>query len=90
MLPWLTAGDKGNIGVFWYGTDVIGDPNNQAVFANAKWKIFYAMVNTTLSKPAVQGSQLQHGYTSGQSRTGGVRRTDARSAWFDPYQLLRR
>ena len=54
MLPWLTAGDKGNIGVFWYGTDVIGDPNNQAVFANAKWKIFYAMVNTTLSKPAVQ------------------------------------
>jgi len=54
MLPWLTAGDQGNIGVFWYGSDVVGDPNNQAVFANAKWKIFYALVNTTLSKPAVQ------------------------------------
>src|SRR6202047_3380608 len=54
MLPWLTAGDQGNIGVFWYGTDVVGNPNDQTVFANAKWKIFYAMVNTTLSKPAVQ------------------------------------
>jgi hypothetical protein len=54
MLPWLTAGDQGNIGVFWYGTDVVGNPNDQTVFANAKWKIFYAMVNTTLSNPAVQ------------------------------------
>jgi hypothetical protein len=54
MLPWLTAGDKGNIGIFWYGTDVVGDPNNQTVFANAKWKIFYALVNTTLTTPAVQ------------------------------------
>jgi hypothetical protein len=54
MLPWLTAGDQGNIGVFWYGTDVVGDPNNQTIFANAKWKIFYAFVNTATSKPSVQ------------------------------------
>jgi hypothetical protein len=54
MLPWLTAGDQGSIGVFWYGTNVVGDPNNQTVFANAKWKIFYALVNTTLTTPAVQ------------------------------------
>lgn len=54
MLPWLTAGDKGQIGVFWYGTDVIGDPNNQTLFASAKWKIFYAMVNTAITTPAVQ------------------------------------
>jgi hypothetical protein len=54
MLPWLTAGDQGNIGVFWYGTDVVGNPNNQSIFANAKWKIFYAFVNATTSKPSVQ------------------------------------
>jgi hypothetical protein len=54
MLPWLTAGDQGNIGVFWYGTNVVGNPNNQTIFANAKWKIFYAYVNTTTSKPSVQ------------------------------------
>jgi hypothetical protein len=55
MLPWLTAGDKGQIGVFWYGTDVVGDPNNQTVFANAKWKIFYALVNAIISStPTVQ------------------------------------
>jgi hypothetical protein len=54
MLPWLTAGDKGSIGVFWYGTDVVGDPNNQTVFANAKWKIFYALVNSVLTTPTVQ------------------------------------
>jgi hypothetical protein len=54
MLPWLTAGDKGTIGVFWYGTNVVGDPNNQKVFANAKWKIFYAFVDATLSQPAIQ------------------------------------
>lgn len=54
MLPWMTAGDAGSLGIFWYGTDVIGDPNNQSLFANAKWKIFYALVNTTLSTPTVQ------------------------------------
>jgi hypothetical protein len=54
MLPWLTAGDQGNVGVFWYGTGVVGNPNNQTIFANAKWKIFYAYVNTTTSKPSVQ------------------------------------
>jgi hypothetical protein len=54
MLPWLTAGDQGSIGVFWYGTNVVGNPNNQAIFANAKWKIFYAFVNTASSKPALQ------------------------------------
>jgi hypothetical protein len=54
MLPWLTAGDKGSIGLFWYGTDVIGDPNNQTVFANAKWKIFYALIRTALATPTVQ------------------------------------
>jgi hypothetical protein len=54
MLPWMTVGDSGQIGIFWYGTDVVGDPNNQAIFANAKWKIFYALVNTTTSKPTVQ------------------------------------
>jgi len=54
MLPWLTAGDQGSIGVFWYGTSVVGDPNNQSVFAKAKWKIFYALVNTTLTTPTVQ------------------------------------
>ena len=53
MLPWLTAGAKGSVGVFWYGTDVIGDPNNQTVFANAKWKILYALANTT-GKATVQ------------------------------------
>ncbi len=47
MLPWLTAGDEGSVGVFWYGTDAVGDPNNQTVFANAKWKIFFALVNTS-------------------------------------------
>lgn len=55
MLPWLTAGDKGQVGIFWYGTDVVGDPNNQSVFANAKWKIFYALVSAvTSSFPTVQ------------------------------------
>jgi hypothetical protein len=65
MLPWLTAGDKGNIGMFWYGTDVVGDPNNQTIFANAKWKIFYAYVNTTTSKPTVQ-------YVVASGTTGGT------------------
>ncbi len=53
MLPWLTAGDANSIGVFWYGTNVVGNPNDQTTFANAKWKIFYAFVNTA-GKPAVQ------------------------------------
>jgi hypothetical protein len=53
MLPWLTAGANGAIGVFWYGTNVVGDPNNQTIFANAKWKIYYAYVTTT-GKPSVQ------------------------------------
>jgi len=55
MLPWLTAGGKGQVGIFWYGTDVVGDPNNQSVFANAKWKIFYALVSGVISSfPTVQ------------------------------------
>jgi hypothetical protein len=53
MLPWLTAGDANSVGVFWYGTNVVGNPNDQTTFANAKWKIFYAFVNTA-GKPAVQ------------------------------------
>jgi hypothetical protein len=53
MLPWLTAGGKGLIGLHWYGTNVVGDPNNQTIFANAKWKMYYALVNT-LGKPTVQ------------------------------------
>jgi hypothetical protein len=53
MLPWLTAGDANSIGVFWYGTNVVGNPNDQTTFATAKWKIFYAFVNTA-GKPAVQ------------------------------------
>ncbi len=54
MLPWLTAGDQGNVGVFWYGTNVVGNPNSQSIFANAKWKMFYAYVNITTTKPSVQ------------------------------------
>jgi hypothetical protein len=54
MLPWLTAGDRGQVGVFWYGTDVIGDPNNESIFGNAKWKLFYALANTATSTPSVQ------------------------------------
>jgi hypothetical protein len=72
MLPWLTAGDKGNIGVFWYGTDVVGDPNNQAVFANAKWKIFYALVNNTVSNPAVQYVVASGTATGTPDQTAGV------------------
>ncbi len=53
MLPWLTAGDANSVGVFWYGTNVVGNPNDQTTFANAKWKIFYAFVNTA-GKPSVQ------------------------------------
>jgi hypothetical protein len=55
MLPWLTAGDKGSVGVFWYGTDVVGNPNDQNVFGNAKWKLYYALAtNATASSAAVQ------------------------------------
>jgi hypothetical protein len=54
MLPWITAGDSGKLGVFWYGTDVVGDPNNQTVFANAKWKIYYAAVIILGSDPTVR------------------------------------
>ena len=53
MLPWLTAGAKGTVGVHWYGTNVVGDPNNQTIFANAKWYMYYAYV-TTAGKAAVQ------------------------------------
>ena len=53
MLPWLTAGDH-NVGIFWYGTNVIGDPNNQTVFANAKWKLYYALLTTALKTPTIQ------------------------------------
>jgi cold shock CspA family protein len=54
MLPWLTAGDRGQVSVFWYGTDVVGDPNNESIFANAKWKLFYALADTATSTPSVQ------------------------------------
>ncbi|HEY6769843.1 MAG TPA: hypothetical protein VI386_34320 [Candidatus Sulfotelmatobacter sp.] len=54
MLPWLTAGDQGYVGAFWYGTDVVGDPNNQTIFANAKWKMYYAFANVNGTTPAVQ------------------------------------
>jgi hypothetical protein len=54
MLPWITAGDSGQLGVFWYGTNVVGDPNNQTVFANAKWKIYYAQVSILGSDPTVR------------------------------------
>jgi hypothetical protein len=63
MLPWITAGAKGLIALQWYGTNVVGDPNNQTIFANAKWKMFYAMINT-IGKPTVQyvvGSGLSNG-----------------------------
>lgn len=53
MLPWLTAGGNGLIGVHWYGTNIVGDPNNQTIFANAKWKMYYALVNT-IGKTTVQ------------------------------------
>lgn len=66
MLPWLTVGDQGNIGIFWYGTNVVGDPNNQAIFTNAKWKIFYAYVNTTSRQSTVQ-YVVASGTTTGTS-----------------------
>ena len=53
MLPWLTGGESGRVALHWYGTDVVGNPNNQAVFANAKWRMFYALV-TTVGTPSVQ------------------------------------
>jgi hypothetical protein len=67
MLPWLTAGDKGSVGVFWYGTDVVGNPNNQTIFANAKWKLYYALAtNATTSSSAVQ-YVVASGTTTGTS-----------------------
>jgi hypothetical protein len=54
MLPWLTGGDSGQVGIFWYGTNVVGNPNDQSTFANAKWKIYYAFVNSLLKTPVVQ------------------------------------
>ena len=53
MLPWLTAGAKGLIGVQWYGTNVVGNPNDQTTFANAKWEFYYALVDLN-GKPSVQ------------------------------------
>ena len=61
---------KGSVGVFWYGTDVVGNPNNQTIFANAKWKIFYAFVNTS-GKAAVQ-------YVVASGTATGISRSDGR------------
>jgi hypothetical protein len=71
MLPWLTAGAKGVIGVHWYGTDVVGDPNNQSIFANAKWKMYYAYVNT-IGKLSVQYVVASGSATGSPDQMAGV------------------
>lgn len=43
LLPWILAGgDAGRVGVMWYGTDRTGNPDSDAEFGGAEWKLFYA------------------------------------------------
>ena len=43
LFPWLFAGDSGQVGVMWYGTDRVGNADSEAEFAEAEWKIYYAL-----------------------------------------------
>ena len=48
--PWLQAGDNGHVGLIWYGTNVTANsPDNFTAFANASWKVFYALTPNALS-----------------------------------------
>src|SRR3954464_14274058 len=54
--PWVLAGgDSGRVGVMWYGTDRAGDPDFDAPFQGAEWKLFYAFTdNAYAATPSFQ------------------------------------
>jgi len=42
LLPWILAGgDSGRVGVMFYGTDRPGNPDVEAGFEGAEWKLWY-------------------------------------------------
>lgn len=55
LFPWVFAGDAGRVGVMWYGTSRTGNPDSEAQFAGAEWKLFYAFTpNAFAASPAFQ------------------------------------
>jgi hypothetical protein len=51
----LAGGDSGRVGVMWYGTDRAGNPDFDADFQGAEWKLFYAFTdNAYAATPSFQ------------------------------------
>jgi hypothetical protein len=67
LLPWVVAGgDAGRVGVMWYGTDRAGDPDQDAGFQGAEWKLWYAFTpNAFASAPSFQ-------YVAASGQTSGT------------------
>jgi hypothetical protein len=50
VLPWITAGDAGRIGLTWYETDKEGDSDNTDDMENATWDVKAAFCVDALSE----------------------------------------
>lgn len=79
VMPWLVAGEEGRVGVAWYGTDVIGNPNTMP--ASTDWRLYYAeSLNAASGSPSfsqwdVLGTPTHRGSIS----TGGLTGASDRS-----------
>ena len=40
VFPWIVAGEAGKIGLAWYGTTTVGDPNGMP--SGTRWRVHYA------------------------------------------------
>lgn len=73
VLPWITAGDEGRVGLVWYGTDTEGDSNNADQMAEALWDIECALsVNALDEEPEFLITTIEEEVHGGTISTGGL------------------
>jgi hypothetical protein len=72
VLPWVAAGDNGQVDIVWYKTTAVGDSNT--LTGNPPWNLFFAQSQNANSREPVftvvqAGDHVMH---NGQISTGGL------------------
>ncbi len=67
LFPWIVAGDAGRVGIMWYGTDRVGDPDSETQFSGAQWKLFYSFTTNALVDVPTFTQVIASGGGSGRS-----------------------
>jgi len=73
VLPWITAGDDGRIGMVWYGTRTEGNSNNADQMAGAMWDLEGAICTNALDdEPDFLITAIEKDVHGGTISTGGL------------------